>query len=79
LLSIDKKTKRTDVKKNAQTYRKLIRERWVDSSLALAEIYRRQLGWSFDGNRFYFFAGEPAYITPGEAAASASAPEKPKK
>ncbi len=71
LLAMDKKSKREELKKNAQTYRSLIRERMVDSSLVLAELYRRQLNWKFDGAKFYFFAGEPAYIQPGAPTAAA--------
>lgn len=66
LLTLDKKNKREETKKNALVYRNLIRDRLVDSTLALAEIYRRQLGWTFDDNKFYFFNNEPVYIQPGE-------------
>ena len=68
LLAMDKKSKREDLKKNAQAYHPMIRQQLVDSSLVLAELYRRQLGWPFDNNKFFFFAGEPEYIPPGEKA-----------
>jgi len=66
LLAADKKSNRKDVKKYAEAFRPLIRQQLVDGSLTLAELYRRQLGWTFDNNKFYFFANEPAYIMPGD-------------
>jgi S1/P1 Nuclease len=68
LLALDKKSKREAIQKNSEMYRAMIRERLVDSTLALAEVYRRQIGWTFDNKKFYFFAGEPAYIAPSEGA-----------
>jgi hypothetical protein len=65
LLALDKKSKRENIKKNAEAYHSMIRSRLVDSSLMLAELYRRQLGWKFDDNRFYFYSGEPEYVIPG--------------
>lgn len=67
LLAIDKKSKRDEFAKSAQAFKPMILEQLVDGSLTLAEIYRRQLGWTFDGNKFYFFAAEPEYIMPGAA------------
>lgn len=56
-------------------YEAMITRGMADSSLALAELYRRQMGWTFDDNRFYYFRGEPEYIKPGVAAlAPATAP-----
>lgn len=70
LLDLDKKTKRDAIAKNAKVYEKLIHRRLVDSSLVLAELYRRQLGWKYDNTKFYFFAGEPEYIKPGDVTAA---------
>jgi len=67
MLALDKKNKRDPVAKSAEKYRKMVMKNLVDGSLTLAEIYRRQLGFKFDNNRFYFFSGEPEYIQPGEA------------
>ncbi len=72
LLAIDKKVKREPLSKSAEKYQKLMVKNLVDGTLTLAEIYRRQLGFKFNGNRFYFFAGEPEYIMPNEGA-----PQKP--
>ncbi|MGE0526312.1 MAG: hypothetical protein AB7G93_05965 [Bdellovibrionales bacterium] len=71
VLSLDKRSRpkgRSDAKslsRNAKRFESIIEERLTDSSLTLAEIYRRQLGWDFDGERFFFFAGEPDYLEPG--------------
>lgn len=64
LLATDKKHKRKNPKTVARKYEALIKYRLVQGALTLAEIYRRQLGWSFDNHRFYFFAGEPEYNYP---------------
>jgi hypothetical protein len=33
-------------------------------ALALAELWRRELGWKFDGEGYYLFDESPAYIMP---------------
>ncbi len=79
MLAIDKKGKRTDLKKSAKAYHDLIRQRLVDSSLTLAEIYRRQLGWKFDDDKFYLFSAEPEYMMPpglGVSSATQAATKK---
>ncbi len=66
LLKLDKGRKREPAsKKEAKRYEAMIIRQLTDASLTLAELYRRNLGWKFDGHRFYFFAGEPAHIKPG--------------
>jgi hypothetical protein len=67
-LGLDKKD---PSRKFAKKYEALIEARLVEGSLVLAELYRRQVGWQFDGNRFYFMAGEPEYIPPAEGATAA--------
>lgn len=49
----------------ARRHAKLIERELTLGSLTLAEIYRRQVGWPYDGEKFYFFAGEPEFIPPG--------------
>jgi hypothetical protein len=66
VLKMDKKNDRKNLKNYAEAFRPLIRQQLVDGSLTLAELYRRQVGWTFDNNKFYFFANEPAYIMPGD-------------
>jgi hypothetical protein len=65
LLAMDKATKRDPDRKYADKMAPLIEARLTEGALTLAEIYRRHIGWTFDGNRFYFFNGEPEYIVPG--------------
>lgn len=69
LLAIDKKGGRAP-KKVCAKYEPLMIRAMTDSSLALAELYRRELGWTFDDERFYFFDGKPEYIKPGVEAKS---------
>ncbi len=67
VLEIDKKIGRRDLKRAANAHAKIIKESLIIGSLYLAEIYRRNLGWPFDGNRFYFFSGEPEFIVPARS------------
>lgn len=64
LLAIDKASKRADVKVTCPKFESLIAQRWAKSILVLAEIYRRNLGWTFDNDKFYYWNGEPQYIQP---------------
>jgi hypothetical protein len=66
VLKLDKAGKRSGDLKDAKRYEAIIARRMVEAVLVVAEIYRRNLGWKWDGERFYFFNGEPAYIKPGE-------------
>lgn len=73
LLAMDKKSKRENIKKSVAMYHSMIRRQLVDGSLVLAELYSRQLGWTFDDDKFYFFAGTPDYIKPGDSGEPPSA------
>ncbi|MBX7231050.1 MAG: hypothetical protein K1X29_03090 [Bdellovibrionales bacterium] len=64
LLKLDQPKNRRHLSKSAQRYHSLIKERLVEASLTLAEIYRRQSEWPYINEKFYFFDGEPAYIQP---------------
>lgn len=64
LLAKDKKLGRKDPKSNAKKFKSEIEDNLVLGSLALAEIYRRNLGWKFFGEKFYFFDTTPAFIKP---------------
>lgn len=66
LLAIDKKSKRENIKKNLAAYHPMIRKHLVDSVLTLAELYRRNLGWTWDNNKFYYYGNAPEYVMPGE-------------
>ncbi len=66
LLKLDKGRKREPFsKKEAKRFEAMIIKQLTASTLTLAEIYRRNLGWKFDDEKFYFFSGEPAFIKPG--------------
>jgi hypothetical protein len=56
LPTLDKGRKREQTLKEAKRYEAMILRRMVDASLTLGEIYRRNLGWKFDDDRFYFFS-----------------------
>lgn len=62
LLKIDKRVGRKDAGKAAKSYRKLIVERMAVGSVALATIWKRGLGWKYDGEKFYAFTAAPEYI-----------------
>ncbi len=72
VLKTDRRVGRTSVAKSAKAHKKIILDRLVAGSLTLAEIYRRQLGWEFDGDRFYYFGSNPPHIPPN------SPPSNPK-
>lgn len=61
-LAIDKKIGRSNIKKAAAAYHKQIAADMTRSSLVLAELISRQLGWASDSIQFYLFKGEPDYI-----------------
>jgi len=65
LLKLDKGHARSGDRKDAKRYEAMMVRRMVDGTLTLAEIYRRNLGFKWDGNKFYFFKGEPEHIKPG--------------
>jgi hypothetical protein len=65
LLALDKKNGRKDRKAACLKFMPLIEARLTAATLTLAEIYRRQIDFDFDDDRFYFFSGEPEYAKPG--------------
>ena len=64
LLSIDKKTGRKDLPKASNEYKTLAVDRLALGSLYLAEIWSRQTGWNYNGDKFYLFDTKPAYVEP---------------
>lgn len=66
VLKLDKGHKRTADLKDAKRYEAIFVRRMIDGTLVLAEIYRRNVGWKWDGEKFYFFNGVPDYIKPGD-------------
>jgi hypothetical protein len=67
VLKTDKKIGRKDEKKAVAAYHQMIVRNMATGSLYLAEIWRRDLGWDYDGNKFFAFDGMPAYIYPPTA------------
>jgi hypothetical protein len=67
VLKVDKKVGRSDLRKAAIKNRKLIVDRLVAGSLAQAELMRRSLGWTYNGDKFFHFIGAPEFIAPPSA------------
>jgi hypothetical protein len=63
LLDIDK-AKGRKLKNVAPIYKALVLERLTQGSLYLAEVWSRQLGWKYEGAKFYNFDAKPAYMEP---------------
>lgn len=64
LLKIDKQLTRKSPNEEAAVYKDLAIDRLSTGVLYLAEIWSRQVGWKYDGHRFYNFAPAPKYIDP---------------
>lgn len=65
LLAIDKRQKRKKSPEQAKAYNKMIIDQMAQGSLTLAELWRRNLDWKFNGQMFYTFIAIPDYISPG--------------
>jgi hypothetical protein len=77
LLKIDRQVGRKDQAKSAHAFHDLIVKRMVQSSLVLAELYRRNVtGWNFDDNKFFYFGGEPPFIPPPHPEGAATPAKK---
>lgn len=74
LLELDK-AKGRNLKNASSQYRVLILDRLTKSSLVLAEIWSRQLGWKYSRERFFNFEPKPAYI-PARGAPQATPAQK---
>lgn len=64
VLAADQKTGRSDRKKALDAQRSVILDRLSEGAVYLAEIWRRRLGWDFNGEKFYRFEGQPKFIEP---------------
>ena len=76
VLKADLRVGRSDVRKASHAYKRGIAERLAAGALTLAEIWKRRTGWTYDGEKFYAFAGTPAYIYPDGAEPASGAPPK---
>lgn len=72
VLKTDKKIGRKDIKKAAQAHRGSIVEQLAAGALAQAELYRRHIGWDYNGDRFFTFVSAPAFVAPPQATPSTS-------
>ncbi len=66
VLKMDKKVGRKNKDKFVRASQDLLVERVALGALYLAEIWRRQADWEYDGDKFFFFSGEPKYIPAGK-------------
>lgn len=64
LLKIDKRVGRKDLKKAALAFEPMIKERLAAGAVALAKLWARELGWVYDGDKFYNFTAAPEYVYP---------------
>jgi hypothetical protein len=78
LLKTDKKTGRKDVRKAATAHRGMMVRQMALGSVILAEIYRREIGWEYDGQKFYTFVSSPEFISPPKAPAPSPTPSTKK-
>lgn len=62
ILKKDKKLSRDDMKKAVEIYRPIIVRRIAAGAVVLAELWRRHANWQPNEEKFFSFAGEPAYI-----------------
>lgn len=74
LLNLDKKIGRKDPVKARRAFHAMIVERMASGAVVLAGLWNRQLGWDFDGKKFYAFSAEPKFIAPPKAAPATPAP-----
>ncbi len=66
LLAMDKKQDRKKTTENAKAFEEMLVRRMAHGSVMLAEIFRRHLGWKYQGEKFYFFGSEPAHFPVGK-------------
>jgi hypothetical protein len=64
VLAIDKKQGRSSASQASTAYRELANERLTLGVLYLAAIWSANLGWTYDGERFFNFVVAPEYIEP---------------
>lgn len=67
ILKIDSKWGRKDRKKARKIFRPILSDRLAAGAVALAKIWQTQLGWTYDGERFYIFLSDPPYMVPPQA------------
>lgn len=66
ILKIDKNIGRSRIDRVAPKYKELILQRHTLGVLYLSEIWSRQIGWQYNGKKFYDFNLKPDYIKPNK-------------
>ncbi len=62
VLELDKKNGRKDAKKAAEAFHAILVDRMSDGAVYLAALWKTQLGWEFNGKKFYKFLSTPDLI-----------------
>jgi hypothetical protein len=74
LLKTDKKVGRKNMRKAATAHRSMMVRQMALGSVILAELYRRETGWDYDGQKFYNFVSSPEFISPPKTPAPSPSP-----
>lgn len=64
LLELDKKTGRSDQEKAKKAYKEMLVARLAQGVLYQALIIHKNLGWSFEGKKFFKFYERPSFMDP---------------
>jgi hypothetical protein len=64
LLKLDKQLGRKSARDSAAAYKEMALDRLTQGVLFLAEIWSREVGWKYNGDRFYNYVAAPKYIEP---------------
>ncbi len=70
LLEIDKKHSRKNHLEASKLYKKMIVDQMALGAVTLADLWRRNLDWKYNGQAFYKFISTPEYISPGTSSTS---------
>jgi hypothetical protein len=74
VLKIDKRLGRKNLSKAAAAYHNMIVDRIATGAVALATMWKREVGWDYDGMKFHTFVTEPEYLAYPVSAPIAAAP-----
>ena len=62
LLKIDKDLGRKNIKEAAAAFKPMLIEQLATGAVTLAQLWSRELGWDYDGKKFYNFHSTPTFI-----------------
>ena len=77
-MKIDKRVGRKEPAKASEAFAPMIEDRLAAAAVTLAELWSRELAWSYKGEKFYNFAGAPEYLAPPVTESPASLFSEPK-